>query len=86
MPKIVIKALEIDANPPLIEEENWNIVVAKTLKQTIKQRDKRRLAKYSAKCEFRTIEQFQREQMILDSKESERLLKVAILKAEYTYY
>ena len=35
MPKIVIKGSEVDANPPLIEEGNWNIV-AKTLKQMIK--------------------------------------------------
>ncbi len=35
MPKIVIKESEVDANPPLIEEGNWNVVV-KTLKQMLK--------------------------------------------------
>jgi hypothetical protein len=39
------------------------------------------------KCEFRTIEQLQRgkQKIKLESKEGERLLKVAILKTEYTY-
>ncbi len=47
MPKIVIKESELDANPPLIEEGNWNLVV-KTLKQMIKNRETGRgPAKYS---------------------------------------
>ena len=38
------------------------------------------------KCKLRTIEQFQGKQKIsLESKDGERLLKVAILKTEYTY-
>ena len=49
MPKIVIKESEVDANPPLIEEGNWNLVV-KTLKQMIKNRETGRgPAKYSVK-------------------------------------
>ena len=36
--KIVIKESEVDANPPLIEEGNWNVIV-KTLKQMIKNRE-----------------------------------------------
>ena len=49
MPKIVIKESEVDANPPLIEEGNWNLVV-KTLKQMIKNRETGRgSAKYSVK-------------------------------------
>ncbi len=49
MPKIVIKESKVDANPPLIEEGNWNVVV-KTLKQIIKNREKGRgPAKYSVK-------------------------------------
>ena len=49
MPKIVIKESEVDANPPLIEEGNWNLVV-KTLKQMIKSRETGRgPAKYSVK-------------------------------------
>ena len=38
------------------------------------------------KCELRTIEQLQGKQKInIESKDGERLLKVAILKTEYTY-
>ena len=49
MPKIVIKESEVDANPPLIEEGNWNLVV-KTLKHIIKNRETvRGPAKYSVK-------------------------------------
>ena len=49
MPKIVIKESEVDANPPLIEEGNWNVVV-KTLKQIIKNRETGRgPVKYSVK-------------------------------------
>ena len=49
MPKIVIKESEVDANPPLIEERNWNVVV-KTLKQMIKNRETGRgPAKFSVK-------------------------------------
>ena len=49
MPKIVIKESEVDANPPLIEEGNWNLVV-KTLKKMIKNRETGRgPAKYSVK-------------------------------------
>ena len=38
------------------------------------------------KCKFRTIEQVQRgkKKIKLESKEGERLLKVAMLKTEYT--
>ena len=38
------------------------------------------------KCELRIIEQLQGKQKInIESKDGERLLKVAILKTEYTY-
>ena len=47
----------------------------------------RGLLNIQQKCELRTIEQFQGKQKIsLESKDGERLLKVAILKTEYTYY
>jgi len=49
MPKIVIKESEADANPPLIEQGNWNAVV-KALKQMIKNTETGRgPAKYSVK-------------------------------------
>ena len=41
MPKIVIKESEVDANPPLIEEGNWNVVV-KTLKKMIKKKERQK--------------------------------------------
>tara|TARA_Y100001968_G_scaffold330950_1_gene384124 strand:- start:1552 stop:1710 length:159 start_codon:yes stop_codon:yes gene_type:complete len=41
MPKIVIKEFEVDANPPLIDEGTWSVVV-KTLKQIINNRETRR--------------------------------------------
>lgn len=52
MPKIVNKESEVNTNPPLIEEGNWNVVV-KTLKQMIKNREAERgPAKYSVKGRF----------------------------------
>ena len=41
MPKIIIKASEIDANPPLIEPGNWDAVM-RGLKKRIKHRDNSR--------------------------------------------
>ena len=60
MPKIVTKEFEVDANPPLIEEENWNVVV-KTLKQMIKKREMGRgLLSIQLKCGLWKMKQVKR--------------------------
>ena len=86
MQKIVIKEFELDDNPPLIEEGSWNEVV-KTLKQMIKNREiGGGLLSIQRKCDISTMEQVQRGSIKnVQSKDRERLLKVAILKTEYTY-
>ena len=60
MPKIVIKEFEVDANPPLIDEGTWSVVV-KTLKQIINNRETRRgPVNYLVKGRIRTMELIQR--------------------------
>ena len=61
MPKIVIKEFEVDANLPIIEEGNLNVVV-KTFKQMLENRHMGGgMLSIQQKCGLRTMKQVQKE-------------------------